>query len=257
MEHQKTLTNEPQNKDVGFPITDGEIRRRLSRFQELITSFRKECRSEILPIRGIGEKTSIKGKQQQGILISAKTGARPIEQSNCLDTMYHKGLGSNQERTAVIEIKEITKGVSDAQRIYDPEGIAKTIKGLGGGQGAKTGLYAVLTPDRENKRQNGRRIKNEGEPMFTLTGQDKHGVMEVANCIDANYFKGINRNPGHASSNRGIRDGTRIRRLTPIECERLQSFPDGWTEGFSDSQRYKMMGNAVTVNVIKAIAEKL
>ena len=49
----------------------------------------------------------------------------------------------------------------------------------------------------------------------------------------------------------------KIRRLTPTECERLQGFPDGWTNGFSDTQRYKMMGNAVTVNVIKAISERL
>lgn len=59
----------------------------------------------------------------------------------------------------------------------------------------------------------------------------------------------------------------RIRRLTPIECERLQGFPDGWTdEGvdkngktvvMSDTQRYKMCGNAVTVNVIEAIACRL
>ena len=48
-----------------------------------------------------------------------------------------------------------------------------------------------------------------------------------------------------------------IRRLTPVECERLQGFPDGWTEGVSDSQRYKCLGNAVTVNVIKAIGERL
>jgi DNA (cytosine-5)-methyltransferase 1 len=47
----------------------------------------------------------------------------------------------------------------------------------------------------------------------------------------------------------------RIRRLTPIECERLQGFPDGWTEGVSDTQRYKLLGNAVTVNVIEAIAK--
>ena len=51
-----------------------------------------------------------------------------------------------------------------------------------------------------------------------------------------------------------------IRRLTPIECERLQGFPDDWTkfgnEGeISDSQRYKMCGNAVTVDVVKAVAE--
>ena len=50
---------------------------------------------------------------------------------------------------------------------------------------------------------------------------------------------------------------TRIRRLTPIECERLQSFPDNWTEGVSDTQRYKQMGNAVTVNVVEAIAKRL
>lgn len=48
-----------------------------------------------------------------------------------------------------------------------------------------------------------------------------------------------------------------IRRLTPTECERLQGFPDGWTESVSDTQRYKMMGNAVTVNVIEAIMGKL
>jgi len=47
-----------------------------------------------------------------------------------------------------------------------------------------------------------------------------------------------------------------IRRLTPTECERLQGFPDGWTEGASDTQRYKMCGNAVTVNVIADVMER-
>ena len=49
----------------------------------------------------------------------------------------------------------------------------------------------------------------------------------------------------------------KIRRLTPTECERLQGFPDGWTEGVSDTQRYKTLGNAVTVNVIRDIVTKL
>ena len=49
----------------------------------------------------------------------------------------------------------------------------------------------------------------------------------------------------------------KIRRLTPKECERLQGFPDGWTEGVSDTQRYKTLGNAVTVNVVQAIINKL
>jgi len=50
---------------------------------------------------------------------------------------------------------------------------------------------------------------------------------------------------------------TEIRRLTPIECERLQGFPDDWTEGVSDTQRYKTLGNAVTVNVVREIMKKL
>lgn len=47
--------------------------------------------------------------------------------------------------------------------------------------------------------------------------------------------------------------GTSVRRLTPVECERLQGFPDGWTEGQSDTQRYKQMGNAVAVPVVEWI----
>jgi len=50
---------------------------------------------------------------------------------------------------------------------------------------------------------------------------------------------------------------SRIRRLTPIECERLQGFPDGWTAGISDTQRYKCLGNAVTTSVITEIGKKL
>ena len=46
---------------------------------------------------------------------------------------------------------------------------------------------------------------------------------------------------------------SRIRRLTPVECERLQGFAYGWTEGQSDTQRYKQLGNAVSVPVIEAI----
>ena len=54
-----------------------------------------------------------------------------------------------------------------------------------------------------------------------------------------------------------VSNGLSIRRLTPTECERLQGFPDGWTEGLSDTQRYKTLGNAVTVNVIRDIMHAL
>jgi DNA (cytosine-5)-methyltransferase 1 len=55
----------------------------------------------------------------------------------------------------------------------------------------------------------------------------------------------------------GVIQEMRVRRLTPTECERLQGFPDGWTDEQSDTQRYKQMGNAVTVNVIEWIGSRL
>ena len=48
---------------------------------------------------------------------------------------------------------------------------------------------------------------------------------------------------------------TQVRRLTPLECERLQGFPDGWTDGQVDTQRYKQMGNAVAVPVVEWIIQ--
>jgi len=48
-----------------------------------------------------------------------------------------------------------------------------------------------------------------------------------------------------------------VRRLTPTECERLQGFPDGWTDGQSDTQRYKQLGNAVAVPVIEWLAKRI
>ena len=83
-----------------------------------------------------------------------------------------------------------------------------------------------------------------------------------------NYHTKDIANTLHSSSGGGgntdqyIQDKT-IRRLTPIECERLQGFPDNWTRygqeqnEISDSQRYKMCGNAVTVDVVEAVAKKI
>jgi len=55
----------------------------------------------------------------------------------------------------------------------------------------------------------------------------------------------------------GIATSTNVRRLTPVECERLQGFPDDWTAGQSDSTRYKQMGNAVAVPVVEWIVQNI
>ena len=64
---------------------------------------------------------------------------------------------------------------------------------------------------------------------------------------------------GHAVFDGGTDSGpaTQVRRLTPVECERLQGFPDNWTDGQADSARYKQMGNAVAVPVVDWIMRRL
>ena len=52
-------------------------------------------------------------------------------------------------------------------------------------------------------------------------------------------------------------ENMKIRRLTPVECERLQGYPDGWTDGLSDTQRYKCLGNAVTTNVVEFLGYEI
>ena len=105
---------------------------------------------------------------------------------------------SNKDGSEILikdrKLTELTSNMPDAQRVYDT-GMARTLKGLGGGLGAKTGLYQTSK--------------------------------------------------------------TAIRRLTPVECERLQGFPDGYTEGVSDTQRYKTLGNAVTTNVVTSLINKM
>ena len=55
-----------------------------------------------------------------------------------------------------------------------------------------------------------------------------------------------------------VSDGTIVRRLTPLECERLQGFPDGWTDnGQADTQRYKQLGNSVAVPVFEWVGRRL
>jgi len=102
--------------------------------------------------------------------------------------------GKDGSEILIPKLTELTSNMPDAKRVYDT-GMARTLKALGGGLGAKTGLYQTSK--------------------------------------------------------------SQIRRLTPTECERLQGFPDSWTEGLSDSQRYKTLGNAVTSNVVTALLNEM
>ena len=178
----------------------------------IIGYLRGQPRPEVFPI---GQDDEIPDRENE-----SGQGRTQAEYS----TTVREGMGGKADSTF---IKQINQPIHSNDRVYGADGVSPTLNTMQGGR-RQPFVKAVLTPDRLNKRQNGRRIKDNGEPSFTLTGQDKHGVY----------------------------NGTKIRRLTPTECERLQGFPDGWTEGLSDTQRYKTLGNAVTVNVIQTIMEK-
>lgn len=121
---------------------------------------------------------------------------------------------------------------SQGNRVYSIHDKSITICGEAGGRGAKTGLYlfGCITPDRLMPWQNGQRF-NDGNKFYTLTVKDRHGI----------FTQGY------------------IRKLTPIECERLQTLPDNYTltevdgKTISDTRRYRALGNGWTVDVIAHI----
>lgn len=167
------------------------------------------------------------------------------ETADGLQGQYAKCLttkGTHTNGTYVVERKQFqkvrqinrTEKNHQQERVYSPEGICPALNTVGGGN-LEPKIVCPLTPDRIIKRQNGRRMKENGEPSFTLTAQDRHGIY----------------------------DGCLIRKLTPLECERLQGFPDGWTEygadgkKMSDHARYKALGNAVSVPIPQYIGTKI
>jgi len=156
--------------------------------------------------------------------------------SRTVSSRFRKGVGNTESR-----IIDVLIDVPQAQRIRSIEGLASTLQGLAGGQGTKTGLYMVnLHEKRTGEWGNGE--KRMDETSFTL---------DSGSGRDLTIFN--------------IKENPQIRRLTPVECERLQGFTDNWTKyglfdgkvkEISDTQRYKCCGNAVTTNVIRDIAIK-
>lgn len=150
------------------------------------------------------------------------------------------------DQTLQILEKEVQRGKvgffrkdSQANRVYYIHDKAVTLTGESGGGAAKMGqyLFGCITPDRIEKRQNGQRFSS-GKKFYTLTAQDKHGIL----------IEGY------------------IRKLTPIECERLQTLYDDYTKygiinkktvNISDSQRYKMLGNGWTIEAVKQFFKNL
>ena len=166
-------------------------------------------------------------------------------------------------------------GTLDAKRhsqmdVMGVNGIAPTLDTM---HEPKKIAIPVLTPDRANKRQNGRRFKENGEAAFTLTGQDRHEVgINVSVDNDNIIVDGGGEHPNlfvrlseectvYAIWHDKYECYIAIRKLTPRECFRLQGWPDEYFDRAqmvnSDSQLYKQAGNGVTVPVIAEIAKRM
>ena len=199
---------------------------------------RGECRPKVFPIKG-NDKELENERQIEVVGHSGSGGQRgdiysPNGLMSCLSATDYK-----QPKQILNQIGVIGKD-SEATRVYDTT-CARTIKN-GGGMGAKTGLYEI--PEATKK---GYAVAEEGDSINLSQPESKTRRGRVG--------KGVAQTLDTGMQQYTIQSG--IRRLTPTECERLQGFPDGWTEGQSDTQRYKQMGNAVSVPVVKSIMEKL
>jgi DNA (cytosine-5)-methyltransferase 1 len=121
-------------------------------------------------------------------------------------------------------------------------------------------IYPIDDARELEKHQNGTGIGAEGAPAYTL---DRQQLPAVALAFDLYNQQVTEKNQtlssaaSDASHTGTIWEGSVVRRLTPTECERLQGFPDGWTDGQADSNRYKQMGNAVAVPVVEWIISQM
>ena len=141
-----------------------------------------------------------------------------------------------------VVIQQLNNPTHSNDRVYGTDGISPTLNTMQGGnrqpfikipEATKLG-YAIA--------EEGDSINLSVPDSKTRRGRVGHGI---AQTIDTGMQQ-------HTLSS-----DMRIRRLTPLECERLMGYPDGWTEGLSDTQRYKTLGNGVVSNVVQIIVEKL
>lgn len=179
-------------------------------------------------------------------------GIKLTENARTIQARYYKGINNYAGENSGVAIKII--------------GEVNSLCHSAGHNNSPKIAIPVLTPDRINKRQNGRRFKENGEPAFTLTAQDRHGVaIGVADQVpkqgDGIYVEMPEGFFVYAIWYEKYQCYIAIRRLTPKECFRLQ----GWTDGYferaafvnSDSQLYKQSGNGITVPVVAELGKRM
>ena len=148
----------------------------------------------------------------------------PVEGTDGEDNIYQIGCDGRSKRSN-----------PNQYRVYDTKGISPCLNKMDGGGREPSIAIPVLTPDRANKRQNGRRFKEDGEVAFTLTSQDRHGVaVKVSEATKKGYAEAregidsINLSVPGSSTRRG-RVGKEIANTLDTSCNQgiLVTLPDG------------------------------
>ena len=211
----------------------------------IVGCYGNECIGKIFPICGASSKNTC--TSQKGSIVYWKNSKEKWvnEERNDVGTIRTQ---SDLCRQPLLKQLNETKNKSQGHRIYDPSGIGSCLTANGGGQGGKSGLYYV-----KNGTKKGYDEARAGDGINLAYPHSKLRRGRVG--------KGCSQTLD-TSCNMGTIDNYRIRRLTPLECFRLQGFPDDMVEcgrnlGLVDGHLYKMAGNAVTVNVVEAIGKKL
>jgi len=177
-------------------------------------------------------------------------------------------LGGIRNKDWAKDGKKFSRNFGQGDRVYSIEGKSATLSANGDGRGAKTGLYVI--PHGFVKR----RYKKVNK-YPTLCGQSpssKHLIACVAQRgrynkdgstsqkLEPRFDGKTNTLTSIQKDNAVLKIDTNksyIRKLTPIECERLQGLPDNYTEGVSNTQRYKMVDNGFTIDVVAHILKEM
>ena len=169
--------------------------------------------------------------------------------------LHHSLRAGTQQSTGVLVIDGTRVG---DVRVTEASVMQTVIQRWGTGGNNVPVIFPIQDGREMEKNQNGLGVGSDSDPSYTL---DRTGAQSVAVAPTITAYNMDSRSPQSAEQQNvvgAVHSVTSVvRRLTPMECERLQGFPDGWTDSQSDTQRYKQMGNAVTVNVIKWIGSRL
>lgn len=202
------------NWDVKQPADRGILLKDVLESDEDLTGNENHKHNMVVESVGVGYRNR---REEDGKLYR-RLETHGEEKSNAITTVPTDAMVAKP-----IRVGAFNKG-GQGDRIYSDSGKSICLSANGGGRGAKTGLYAIPT--------------TRNSPYNHTVFEVKNGTIEIKGRtypikLEDGYYI--------------------IRKLTPIECERLQTLPDNYTEGVSNTQRYKALGNGWTAEVITHI----